>query len=327
VRGARLSALALSLALVAGACAGPKPSVSFGGKAVPVDVAFGKPGPDEPGAPQGPVVLAPVPGGMGVIVVPADEATTSVPPPPHAPPTPAFCPTADPTSLASQPKTEAGRDLGGPPKPQVLAYRIRGKVDIPTLKTAYDAFIFRVVSDASTASDGTIHYSVKTLSPNVTSTATYVGTQAQVTQGGVEVPGSVALQSVKANTTTLDYTPSFNGSKAVTLLSMRPTPAKTWNDTTFDPLTQTAFKVSGTVVGKDRVDACGQFVDAWQAQISQDVDTPTQRIHADITDWFATQYGGLIVKESVSWSGTAGTAGSDRVSGNYVATVTKDPGA
>jgi len=327
VTGRRALALGLAAAVAAGgtACAGPKPSVSFGGKAVPVNVAFGRPGPDDPRAPTASAVLTPVPGGMGVIPVAADQAARYPGPTPPAAlrVVTSACPTANPADVNAQPKTEAGRDLGGPPKNGVVAFKATGKYQVGTKSESYDAFIFRQVIDATTASDGTIHYKVATISPGAVSTASYVGTQASNTQGGVEVPGSVALQSIDAVGSGIDTRPSFNAPKPVTLMPLRPTPGQTFSDATFDPLTGTAYSVNGTVVGKDRVDACGQFVDAWKVQISQNVDTPNELVHAETTYWFATQYGGLVVKQAESDTGS--TQGVS-FSADFVLTATKDPG-
>jgi hypothetical protein len=312
----RLTIVLMALTTTA-ACAGPKPALSFGGKAVPVNVSFGKPGPDDPRAPTVPFVLGPVLGGAGVVPVasPPHKGRAALTPDPLPLAPVETCPAADPTDVNAQPRTEAGRDLGPAPNAQTIGYRVDGRF----LGTAFSGVIERGIVHPTTAANGNTAFSVESTALGVKTTADYAGTQP-----AGQVPGSVGLSGITADGRGIDARPSFHAPKPVTLMPLPATLAATWNDATVDPLTATTYKVSGTVVGKSRVDACGQFVDAWQVTISQDVDTPFQQIHSEITDWIATQYGGLIVKESVSWSGLAGT---QQVAGDYTATVDKDPGA
>jgi hypothetical protein len=311
--------LGLALSLVLSACGGPKPSLTFGGKAVPVNVSFGKPGAD---GPKQAYVLAPVPAGLGVVPVAGKVFRPTLPTSLPDTPPPAACPPANPADVEDQPKAEAGRDFAGPPKAGALPFSVKGKYVSAANTVNFDGFMTRVVLDPAVDANGRITFAVRSLALDVDTTATYVSTQANASSV-VEVPGEIGLKSVTAKGKGIDGTPSFSAPDPVTLMRMRPNPGVTWNDGTVDPLTGTTFRVAGTVAGKDRVDACGQFVDAWRVALSQDVTTPLEQIHSEITYWFATQYGGLVVKEAVSWSGMAGLT---KVSGDYVATVMKDPG-
>lgn len=320
LRRSRVLPVVLALALVAGGCGGPQPKLTFGGKAVPVNVSFGKPGEDDPRSNQ-PFVLAPVLGGVGVIPVAEERPTTKItqPAPPPPPPPLVFCPQADPTDPADLPKAEAGRDFAGAPKLGLLPTRIEGKYTVNDKVEQFKETIQRFVFSSNTEANGTIRFGVFTQARGVSATSSYVSTQA-----ADRVPGSFGLDSIQTEGRGIDGRPSFRSPKPLTLMQMRPTPGLTWTDATTDPLSGAAFTVSGKVIGKSRIDACGQLVDAWQVALTQTVVTPLQRIDSEITYWVATQYGGLIVQESVSWRGTAGT---DTVSGDYVATVNKDPGA
>lgn len=319
----RLPAVVLVMALVVAGCGGPKPKLSFGGKAVPVNVSFGKPGPDDPRS-QVPIELAPVPSGFGVVPVPVGRQTTFVtePPPPPAGPPKALCRIADPTDPNDLPKTEAGRDFAGPPKNGVLPFRVDGSYAEDGEdgdKIEYRGVLTRVVSDARTEPDGSIRFTVGTVGGAVNTTATYVSTQAND-----RIPGAFALESLEANAADIEGRPSFKAAKPLTQMQMRPTPGLAFNDASTDPLTGSAYTVSGKVIGKSRVDACGQLVEAWQVTLTQRFVTPLQRVDSEVNYWVATQYGGLIVKEAVHYSGTAGRT---EFEGTYEASVLKDPGA
>lgn len=315
----RLPAVLLVLALVAAGCGGPKPKLTFGGKAVPVNVSFGKPGEDDPRS-RVPTELAPVPSGFGVIPVPVGRQTTFVtePPPPPAGPPKALCRIADPTDPKDLPKTEAGRDFGGPPKNGVLPFRVDGSYTEDGDKVEYRGVLTRVVSNARTEPDGSIHFTVGTFGGKVAATSDYVSTQATD-----RIPGAFALASISATGADLEGRPTFKAVKPLTQMQMRPTPGLAFNDASTDPLTGSAYTVSGKVIGKSRVDACGQLIDAWQVTLEQRFVTPLQRVESQVNYWVATQYGGLIVKEAVHYTGTAGTT---EFQGAYEASVLKDPG-
>ncbi|MDQ1445005.1 MAG: hypothetical protein QOI20_1469, partial [Acidimicrobiaceae bacterium] len=310
-----LAALSL-VAAATSACGGPKPSLSFGGKSVPVNVSFGKPSPDDPRAPDVPFVLAPVLGGVGVVPVaepvrkrngtaPVFEDPLPVPQPVVA------CPVDD---QVTPPKLEATRTLGGAPPAGDYTYRIDGVVEGKSVVGSFS----RRVQDSSATPDGQVMFKLVSDVLGVKTTATY---QSSPTNG--RVPGSVGLKAVSATGRGIDAQPSFNAPKPVTLLSLDATVGATWTDTTVDPLSATTFTVNGKVLAKSKVWACTGHIDAWQVVISQDVDTPLQQVHSEITDWIATQYGGLIVQESVVWHGKAG---ADDVAGQYTATINQVPG-
>lgn len=302
------------LAVSTAACGGPQPELSFGGKSVPVNVSFGKPVADEPRVADTPFVLAPVLGGVGVVpVAPSKPKRAAVTDelPPLAPST-----GCGPEDARITPEAEAGRSLSETPVPAGdHSFRVEAKVD----GKEYAGDFTRTVSDLGPSAGGAIRaFSVRTTALGVTQEWVYE-TRPMLDR----VPGMVGLRSVSATGRGIDGNPSFSGAKAVTLLPLDASAAATFEDATTDPRTATTFKVSGRVVGTDQVWACGANVDAWQVAITQEVVTPLQRIRSEITYWIATQYGGLVVQESVAWKGMAGLTPVD---GYYKATINKVPG-
>jgi len=310
-RRAAVVALALACSLVGAACGGPEQKVSFGGKAVAVNVSFGNPAPDDPRAPKKPFVLGPVLGGVGVVPVEAPRTRRPsgggpLPPPPPPP----ECPAAD---IVKPPVDEATRHLGPAPGAGDLSYRIDGRVDGAEVKGEFTRTVSDVVSDANG-----VRFKVSSDVLGVTSTHSFVSQPARD-----RVPGSVGLAAVSAEGRGIDNRPSFTSPKPLILLPLDATVGQQWADAATDPLTATTYTVAGTVIGKSRVWACGENVDAWQVKITQRVVTPFQTVESDITDWIATQYGGLIVQETVSWTGSAGGV---EVRGEYTATINEVPG-
>ena len=57
---------------------------------------------------------------------------------------------------------------------------------------------------------------------------------------------------------------------------------------------------------------------------SQTIITPSENVTSSVNRWIATQYGGLVVKEEVSYTGTKN---GQPIQGRYVSTIARDPGA
>lgn len=308
----RRAALGLLVAVLGAGCGGPEATVSFGGKAVAVNVSFGNPSPEDPRAPKKPIVLAPVMGGVGVVPVeaPKKPRTGGGPLPPPPPPV-VECPAVD---LVRPPVDEAPRFLDGAPPARALSYRIDGRVGGQAVKGAFT----RVVRDVERSADGSVRFVIESTVLDVKTTQRFASRPAFD-----RVPGAVGLAAVEAEGRGIENRPSFqSGAKPLTLMQLDATVGAQWADAVTDPLSATTYTVAGTVIGKGRVWACGENIDAWQVKLTQRVVTPFQAIDSEITNWVATQYGGLIVQETVSWTGNAGPL---EVKGEYTATINEVP--
>lgn len=325
----RLRALAIAaLALaVAGACTGPEPRLSFGGKAVAVNVAFGNPDPDDPRAPEEPTELRPVGGGVGVVpVLPSSRRAESAerPPEPSAPPATTTTTAARPLTVACPPQdpflfpAEATRQVDAPAPEGTYPFRVTGSSTVGEEEEPLGGTIEKVVEHAEAHDDGSLSFEVVTTLADVTTRESWV-----VQPAADRVAGHVGLAAVEAQGRGIDQTPSFTALKPVKLLQLKPEPGLAWQDATSDPLTGTVFSYDAEVVGKGRINACGAPIDAWEVKATQRVVTPNQDVTSTRTTWFATQYGGLIVQEAVTWSGRAGV---EDVSGEYTATINQVPG-
>lgn len=302
------------LAATTAACAGPAPKLTFGGKSVPVNVSFGKPAPDDPRAPTVPFVMAPALGGVGGVPVaePRQKGVRILETLEEGPAAVNECGEHD---ARIAPAEEATRGLGPPPPDGDYPFRLAGTIDLQGIKGG----LTRTVKNLGPQVDGTHAFTVRT---NVFDVDQVWEFSTRPTLEG-RVPGFVGLKSVEAVGRGMDGRPSFSTAKPLTLMPLDASDAAEFQDTTVDPTTGTTFAVTGKIIGKAQVWACGANIDTWQVKIAQRVANPLQVVTADITYWFATQYGGLIVQEAVSWTGTVGSV---PFKGDYLATISKVPG-
>jgi hypothetical protein len=313
--------LAVVLAVVLSACAGPKAKLDFSGKAIAIDVAFGSPKGGQPGAVDGPVRLQAGPGGFGVVPVPTQPGPrppSTVPLVDLPPPAPvAACPEVDPFKF---PRQAVDTQVRRPAIVGAFPYRVRSTVDTGGATSDFSGDVVQRVSNAVTNSDGSYGFTVESQGQGgVVTTQRYVAQPATDT-----LPGLVGIASDKAAVGGQTY--SYSSPKALKLLQLRPTASDSWDDATHDPTSATTVTTQAITVGTDRVNACGQPIDAWKVTSTENIVTPNERVQLSVTRWIATEYGGLVVAESYSFDGTV-SAGNTHVQGTYSAIINIDPGA
>ena len=319
----RTSLALVLLAVTTAACSGPEARVDFGGKAVPINVAFGKP-PGVPKPASGPVTLRPAPNGIGVVpFVPGLGPVPRRPGPgvptsaPSGSPSVASvpCPSQDPLRF---PRKEATNLVGSAVPEGTYPYRIKGSFTINGTKTPYNETLSTKVDQIEADTAGRRRYQLSFRLLGVPYTVTYV------VQDPVEaVAGEIAL-SRAAQDSEDDSGPVFEPVEPLRLLQLRAERGITWTDVGADPLSSSTSTVDGEIIDKVRVNACGVPVEAWKSVVTQRVVTPGQDITSTRTLFFATGMGGLLVGEQVSFKGTAG---SDTVSGESTSTINVDPAA
>ena len=318
--------LPVAVVLLTTACSGPQQRLDFGGKAVPINVAFGKPDVEQTPQPGPPAVLQPVPSGVGVVPVipglsgiptrPRQQATTPAVAPPPATAAPELaCPAQDPLAF---PRAEATNVVEGEVPEGEFPFRISGSYTVNGEKTEYEEQLVQTVRREDPDAQGRRRFSVAYTLLGVPYTVSYA------VQPPVEaVPGEIGLAAVVRESE--DGTgASFRPVEPLRLLQLRAERGVTWREATGDPLSGSSGTVDGVVEDKVNVNACGQPVQTWKAVVTQRVITPLQDITATRTLHFATGYGGLLVAEEVSFSGRAG---GDTVSGTSSMAINVDPGA
>jgi hypothetical protein len=89
-----------------------------------------------------------------------------------------------------------------------------------------------------------------------------------------------------------------------------------------DATTQTAMSFVSTVAGKARVDACGEPLDSFTLELTDGrLISPTQDLDFNATYALGTQYGGLILRETVAFAGEDGDSGVSRTNTSIISQV------
>lgn len=312
---------ALAMVVLLAGCGGPKPGLNYAGKAVPINVAFGKPAAGQPGAIAGPSGIQAAPGVFGVVPLPLPVGATNgprstTPASVTAGPPPPPCP--EPSAFAV-PRSEADTLVRKPPPEGAFPFRVTGTDVLAGSATRYTAEILRTVKDAVDKGGGTFTFTVET---SGASGATFTQ-RFQTTTPTDFVPGEIGQVAEDATLAGQHY--SFNSPKPLRLMQLRADTAVAWKDAVTDPLSQTTVNYDATIIGKARVNACGQPIDTWKVSATANVVSPNENLTVVLTTYFAPQYGGLIVEEDVSYSGTVGA--NQVAEGSYSATINRDPGA
>jgi hypothetical protein len=310
--------LVLCLVLPLTACEGPKERLDFGGKSVPINVAFGKPPATKSVTPPPGTTLQPAPGGVGVVPFvpgsgPGTVAVPSASPDIALPPEP--CPAQDPLKF---PRREATNLVEQEVPEGQFPYRVTGSYTVNGKKTPYTQMVFETVKRLDPDSAGRRRFSVRYALLGVPYTTTY----SVMAPPDPNIPGEVGLASLVRDTA--DGTgASFTPVDPLRLLQLRAEKGVSWTEATSDPLSASSSVVNGSITDKVRINACGQPVEAWKTQVTQRIITPGQDITSTRTLYIATGYGGLLVGEENSYTGTAG---GDTVSGQSTSFIYVDPG-
>ncbi len=291
----RLGMAFLAAMIALTACSGPKVALEIGSKSVSVNVDFGKPpeplAPPPAQAPPPAFTLQPVDG--GIVIVPAPEPTRPPPPPPTE-----ACPSASPFSV---PK-EATNYVDSPAPNGSYPFRATGQLKRGNSTSIYPGTINRRISGARANSDGTLQFDVTEIVFGITTVTTYTTDTSQVAlKKVVRTEGGVIS--------------TFEPIPAVKILPLPPQssdpigqPVYTWRSAGTDPRSGKSLSVEGTVRPRERVDACGQFVDSWVADTSQRSVGPLEDLTIIARTNIATQYGGMIVADQIRTTGTLGGA-------------------
>lgn len=297
-------------------CAGPTSHVSIVGKQEPLAVAFGTPSTLSGHNPT----LSPVPSGLGVLPVRSTgSAVVYIDVPGGGVPTPAppACPKANPLSA---PKEVAENTITNAAPNGTYTYRFAGTAIAGAVAHSFSGLSKHVVT-SSAAGQGAYRFDVAVTMLGATTTYSYLVTPAAGTAANVN--GPIELASVNGNGG-YGYDASFKPDKPLEVFTQPANAGATWTDAETDAESATYATVNGTIDGKERVDACGTPLDAWRTTTTLAITSPNEQITATVQTWWGTQFGGLPLAETQTYSGKAG--GVD-VRGSVTSTISVDPAA
>lgn len=314
----------LLLAVFTAGCAAPERPLSLGFKEVPSDVVLGaqNPGSEDAGIAPAPDRNSPLPPSIVALPPPAFEMGRR---PVVAPPTLPICPAADPLVA---PAVEAPANIDAPPVPGQYLFRNNGTFEVSgpdARRGKFPATSLRTVQLLFQEEDRSVfEFNVSEILGDITTTTAYRVVRTSdltATPAGAGEPG-LYIRQVESRRADGEST-VFNPTPPLKLAALPLVRGARVESRGVDPTTATAMSFVSTVAGKARVDACGQPLDSFTLELSEGtVLSPQQDLDFAATYAIGTQFGGLVLRETVAFTGTDGDAG---VSRSNTATISQTP--
>jgi len=317
----------LALTLVAGltaGCGAPERPLSLGFKEVPSDVVLGAQ------TPASTTVTAPA---ASTALTPLPPIIVALPPPPFeigrrpSPPPPpvATCATADPLRA---PSLEAPANIEAPPADGQYLFRNKGTFEVSgpdARRGSFPATSVRTVKLLSKDESGRVFdFTVAETLGDITTTTTYRVVRSARLEAAAEGTAEAGLYIRRVESRRPDgQSAVFTPAPELKLASLPLVRGERVEARGFDPTTATTMSFVSTVAGKARVDACGEPLDSFTLELTEGaVLSPGQNLEFAATYAVGTQFGGVILRETVAFSGTDGDAG---VSRSNTSTITQTP--
>lgn len=283
------------------ACAGPASPLEVGSKAIPADVTLG-----DTALPPRPTGQNPGSFGFpGFIQPPIPRPRPGVSPPiPRA----KACPIANPLD-ASLLVARAEAPLA--PAPATYTFRNDGAFTLDGVTMDYPRTTERAISAARALPGDTYEFDVTIGLAGETTTTTYrVVNDVESLERGIFI--------ARVATERADGADSFVPDRPIMLMPFPPPELGTnledelaaiigdsYRSSGTDPLTQTTMLLEARITGKTRVDACGEWIDAFDIEVvTGRIIGPSKQIAFAGSYAVAPQYGGLVVEDDIDMTGT-----------------------
>lgn len=314
---------ALLVALFTAGCSAPDRPLSLGFKEVPSDVVLGA---------QTETTQAPRPNASPANL-PLPPSIVALPPPTFdigrrpgtSPPVLAACRAADPLRA---PAVEATSGIDGPPAPAQYLFRNQGTFEVSgpdARRGAFPQTSLRTVQLVSREDEGRLfEFSVAETLGDITTTTIYRVVRAADAAGAPSVTSEPGMYIRQVESRRADGEAGvFTPTPPLKLAALPLVRGARVESRGVDPTTATAMSFVSTVSGKSRVDACGEPLDSFTLELTEGtVLSPEQDLDFAATYAVGTQFGGLILRETIAFTGTDGAAG---VSRSNTATISQTP--
>ena len=320
-------AMALALALLSAACSGPSVPLELFVKEDPVDITFGEQAEDEvpvdrpAGAetlnPGFPSFVAPPPPLPPRLVTEEDRLTEVTPPPPDPCPAPGTFDT---------PETLASSQIVAPPREGTYRFRRSGTAKVDGEVVPLHGAVDRQVTNTQTLPTprgDTWRYDLVQTEVSALSLSTGAGAAAKTTTTYELDPHSTAqpvpaadtervsgVKIVRIVTESPAGTDAFVPRPAVRILTL-PASAKAYAEgaSGTDPLTGLSLDVRFRTLERAEVEGCGVVYQAWKQRVegvyyatASPPDVSGEGLWFTSTLYFATQFGGLVLKDELHLS-------------------------
>ena len=307
--------LIAALAAMSAGCGAPESPLSMGFKEVPSDVILGDQTPPTapavPGADR-PASVFPLP--PSVVALPPPRFDPVERPAPLPPPAPS-CATADPLQA---PGLEAPSTIDAPPADAAYLYRNSGNYDVSgthARKGSFPPRSNRAVKTTFRSDDGRVFdFTVSEMLAGITTTTTYrvvrAGDVGSAPEGTAEA--GFYIRQIES-TNIFGERSTFTPTPQLRLAALPLVRGGRVEARGVDPTTATAMSFVSTVSGKARVDACGEPLDSFTLELTEGrLLGPEQDLQFAATYAVGTQFGGLVLRDTVAFTGTDGDEGVSR---------------
>lgn len=319
-----LVSVALLLGALTSGCGGPERPLSMGFKEIPSDVVLGDQTASTVAAPDTP------PNGAPTFALP--PSIVALPPPPFAdvrrpvtaPPSRPPCPPADPLQA---PALEAPSTIEAAPADGVYFFRNKGSYDVSGANPRRGAFpesSFRTVKTVFQTDDRRVFdFTVAETLLDTTTTTTYRVVRAAEIGAAAEGTAAAGIYIRQIETKSLDgQTASFTPTPELRLAALPLVRGARVEARGVDPTTATTMTFASTVAGKARVDACGEPLDSFTLELTDGrLLGPEQDLQFAATYAVGTQFGGLVLRDTVAFTGTDRDAGVSRTNTSTISQV------
>jgi len=328
-----LAAAVLLAAILTAGCSGPDRPLDVGFKEVPSDVVLGA---QSTPAPPVPGVQAPLPPPPPPFALPPPVSVVALPPPPFAVPEPSrpapspvpqpsrpACPAADPLQA---PALEAPASIAGPPVDAAYLFRNDGTFEVSgadARKGRFPQTSLRVVKTVFRRADNALFdVQVAETLGDVTTTTTYRTTRATAVETAADGTVDPGLYILSVVSTREGETAVFNPKPALRLAALPLVRGARSEARGIDPETATTMSFTSVVAGKARVDACGAPLDSFTLELTEGrLLSSTSDLTFASTLAVGTQYGGIVLRETVDFKGIDAGAGISRTNTTTISQV------
>lgn len=315
--------------LVASACSGPREPLSVGVREVPNNIVLADAPESEP---AGMAPIPPAPVKVPIVTaapIPAPPRFAPEPSPPPAPPV-EQCPRANPLDVPAEGVTDG---FATPPVEESFRFRNDGEFTVSGPNANEGTFTeptARVIQAVELQDDGDFTYDVGASLGGTVTTSSYLVRHTERLDDGLGIGDQAGLDEQRGLYLTAvnsrlpdDRVVTFQPADPLRLLRFPVFVGDTFDVAGADPFTATSMSYTVTVTDRVRVDACGELIDAWRVSLTNGrVDGPNTNVEFVATYDIATQYGGLIVRDTVV---TSGREGLDTIVRTNTATISSVP--
>lgn len=230
------------------------------------------------------------------LIIPSPPSVTAEPTPTPSP-TPTVCATLNPFAVVEDPATAT---ISGPAVSGSYYMRQKGTYSLASTNGIFPEVLQRQVSSAPPGSDpilGTYtQFSVSDHSGGSTYATSYLLAPNHTITPGMYISGMLWDDAVRGKLT-------FQPSQPLLFMQTPVSVGSSWQSASTDTIDQVSVSLQGSVVKRDTVNACGVALDSFQVHIAGNIVAPTQQFTWTGDYDVATQFGGLIISEHVTFSG------------------------